>query len=255
MIEWKSPAEVDAIGEAGTVVATVLRDARAHARAGTRPRELDEVAGTVLAAAGAKPSFPQETGRRFRTPYPARLCCSVNDVVTGGVPGETALAVGDLVSLHCGVRVDGWHAEAAVTFAVGVAGDDDQRLLTTVHDALDDGVAAAVSGARVGDVSHAMGVVARSAGCGLPTHLGGHGIGRDRTQEPFVPLEGAPETGTPLRPGMVVTIEALALAGGDDDVRGGDDAWAVHTGDGSRAAHVAHTVAVTSRGPVILTVL
>lgn len=253
MIQLKSAGEIDAMRQAGRVVAGVLRAAREHAAVGTRTRELDELARAVVEQAGAKPAWPHHRLRWATTVPPAALACSVNDVVVHGVPGDSPLAAADLVSLDCAASVDGWHAAAAVTFVVGPPSAADERLLTTVHCALDDGVAAAVVGNRVGDVSRAMGVVARSAGCGIPAHLGGHGLGRDTHEEPFVAGDGPPAVGAPLRPGMVVTIEPMLLAGGADDVLTDDDGGQLRTGDGSRAAHVGHTVAVTDRGPRVLT--
>ncbi len=254
MIELKTEAEIETMREAGRVVATALHAAREHARAGTELRELDEVVRSVIDEAGAKPSFLHYRPRWAPTPFPGVLCCSVNDVVVHGIPDSTRLTTGDLVSIDCGASLDGWHGDAAVTFGVGPLADDDARMLRIADHALQDGIAAAVPGNRTGDISRAVGVVVRSAGFGVPAQLGGHGIGRDLHQAPFVPNDGRPATGTPLRSGMVLAIEPMLLGGGDDDVRGSDDGWALRTGDGSRAAHVEHTVAITDSGPRVLTV-
>lgn len=255
MIELKTRSELDAMRAAGRVVAQTLAAVRAAAVAGTPLRELDELAGTVLADAGATPVFPGYHPGWAPYPYPGVLCVSVNDVIVHGIPGDYRLAPADLVSVDCAARVDGWCADAAVTFVLATARRQDLMLVGITEQALADGIAAARAGNRLGDVGRAIGIVGRSAGYGIARTLGGHGIGRDMREPPFVPNDGRAGTGLPLRPGMVLALEPMFLAGGRDSHRSGDDGWSVCTDDGSRAAHVEHTVAITDAGPRILTAL
>jgi methionyl aminopeptidase len=188
-------------------------------------------------------------------PYPGVLCVSVNDVIVHGIPGDYRLAPADLVSVDCAARVDGWCADAAISFPLGPARQEDRTLVGITEQALADGIVAAQIGNRIGDVARAIGIVGRSAGYGIPRVLGGRGIGRDMHEPPFVPNDGRAGTGPHLRPGMVLAMEPMFLAGGRDSHETGDDGWSVRTDDGSRAAHVEHTVAITEQGPRILTAL
>lgn len=255
MIELKTQSELDAMQAAGRVVAETLAAVRAAAAVGTALADLDDLARCGIADAGATPAFPGYHPSWAPYPYPGVLCISVNDVIVHGIPGDYRLAPADLVSVDCAARVDGWCADAAITFPLGDARQEDLTLVEITEQALADGIAAAQAGNRVGDVARAIGVVGRSAGYGIPQVLGGHGIGRDMHEPPFVPNDGRAGTGLPLRPGMVLAMEPMFLAGGRDSHRTGADGWSVHTGDGSRAAHVEHTVAITGQGPRILTAL
>ncbi|GDY31958.1 type I methionyl aminopeptidase [Gandjariella thermophila] len=255
MIELKSDAELDAMREAGRVVATALDAVRRHATVGVSLAELDDLAATVIDEHGAKPSFLHYRPTWAPSPYPGVICTSVNDVVVHGIPDGYRLRDGDLVSIDCGAHVAGWHGDSAISFVVGEARPDDLTLIETTARALDAGIAAARPGARIGDIAHAVGRIGRRAGYGIPAELGGHGVGRAMHEAPQVPNDGRPGRGLALRPGMVIAIEPMFLAGGRDAVRMAPDGWAVLTHDGSRAAHVEHTVAVTDDGPRVLTAL
>lgn len=253
VIELKSATELDTMAEAGRVVAAALTAVHDHARIGMSLRELDDIARSVIDDAGAKPAFLGYQPSWAPSPFPAVLCTSVNDVIVHGIPDGTRLTDGDLVSIDCGAAIDGWYGDAAITFPVGTAREADLVLLETTQSALQDGIAAALAGGRIGDISHAVGLVGRSAGYGVPASLGGHGIGREMHEAPFVANDGVPGRGVPLRPGLVLAIEPMFLAGGKDATEEGDDGWAVLTSDASRAAHVEHTVAITEDGPRVLT--
>ncbi|SFO96712.1 methionyl aminopeptidase [Amycolatopsis arida] len=253
MIELKTEPELAAMRVAGRVVATALREVRAAAAVGVSLRELDEVAAGVLRDAGAKSSFLHYHPRFAPTPFPAVLCTSVNDAVVHGIPTGYRLRNGDLLGIDFGAEVDGWHGDAAVSFVVGEADPADLALIETTERALAAGIAAARPGGRMGDIGHAIGAVARPAGYGLVAHHGGHGVGRAMHEPPGVPNEGRPGRGHRLRPGLVLAIEPMLVAGGGDGYRFGADGWTVHTADGSRAAHAEHTVAITADGPVVLT--
>jgi methionyl aminopeptidase len=181
------------------------------------------------------------------------ICASLNDVVVHGIPSEQRLADGDLVSIDCGARFDGWCGDAAISFVVGEPDPRDLELIDTTERALEAGIAAVRPGNTMGDVGAAIGAVARGAGYGLLADHGGHGIGRRMHEDPSVPNEGRAGRGMRLEPGLVIALEPMLVAGGHDEYRLDEDGWAVVTRDGSRAAHAEHTVAVTATGPWVLT--
>ena len=253
MVELRTAAEVEAMRAAGRVVAQALAAVRAHARPGVRLAELDAVAATVIRDAGASPVFLDYHPSWAPSPFPGVICASVNDDVVHAIPGPRRLADGDLVSIDCGARLDGWCGDAAVSFVVGTADPADLALIDVTERALAAGIAAARPGAHVGDIGAAVGQVARAAGYGMLADHGGHGIGRTMHEEPFVPNEGRRGTGRRLEPGLVVAIEPMLHAGGSDGYVTRSDGWTLATADGSRAAHAEHTVAVTADGPRVLT--
>lgn len=253
MIELKTAGEIDAMREAGRVVAAVHAAVRERAAIGVTLHELDQVARTVIEEAKAKSSFLGYHPSFGATPYPGVICTSVNGAMLHGLPTTYRLRDGDLISVDCAAHLDGWHADGTVSFTVGHAREDDLKLVRAADEMLAAGIAAAVPGARMGDIGHAMSLVGRGAGYGVQNDFAGHGIGREMHESPFVPNEGRPGRGMRLLPGLVIAIEPSLIAGGSDDYRMADDGWTVVTADGSRSAHVEHTVAVTQDGPVILT--
>ncbi|MER5478709.1 type I methionyl aminopeptidase [Streptomyces sp. NPDC002734] len=253
MVEIKTDAALDAMREAGRVVGQALAAVREAAAVGVSLRELDEAAREVLRKAGATSPFLGYRPSFAPVPFPAVICTSVNDAVVHGIPTTYRLADGDLVSVDCGARLDGWTGDAAITFTVGTPRPADVALIDATRRALDAGIAAARVGGRMGDISHAIGSVAREAGCGMPADFGGHGIGRQMHEDPHVPNRGRAGRGYPLRHGLVLAIEPMLMAGGNDAYRTDPDGWTLRTTDGSRAAHIEHTVAITDQGPRILT--
>jgi methionyl aminopeptidase len=253
MVEIKSPAALEAMREAGRVVGNALVAARDAAAVGVRLRELDEVAREVLAKAGATSPFLGYRPHFAPTPFPAVVCVSVNDAVVHGIPTDEKLRDGDLVSVDCGATLEGWTGDAAISFVVGEARPEDLALIETTRRALEAGIAAAVPGNRIGDISAAIGAVADEVGFGMPPDFGGHGIGRRMHEDPSVPGRGRPGRGFPLRPGLTLAIEPMMMAGGRNAYRTDPDGWTLRTTDGSRAAHIEHTIAVTAEGPRVLT--
>jgi methionyl aminopeptidase len=253
VVQIKTPAEIQAMRASGRVVAQILATVRAQAKAGTRLAELDETGRGVLAQAGATSPFLGYRPRFAPVPFPAAICTSVNDAALHGIPGRYRLADGDLLSVDCGAVLDGWAADAAISFAIGPPRAEDARLIATTEAALRAGIATAVPGARIGDIAAAIGAVGRAAGYGICTDFGGHGVGRAMHEDPHIPNEGPPGRGRKLAPGLVIAIEPWFLAGGKDVYYIDDDGWTIRSGDGSRAAHAEHTVAVTADGPQILT--
>jgi len=253
MVEIKTPGEIEAMRASGRVVAQILATVRAQAKAGTRLTELDEAARAVLADAGASSPFLGYRPAFAPVPYPAAICTSVNDAALHGIPGRYLLADGDLLSVDCGAVLDGWAADAATSFAVGSPRPADTRLIATTEAALRAGIAAAVPGARIGDISAVIGAAGRAGRYGICTDFGGHGVGRAMHEDPHIPNEGRAGRGPRLTPGLVIAIEPWFLAGGKDSYYIDDDGWTIRSGDGSRAAHAEHTVAITADGPQVLT--
>ncbi|MFE9771991.1 type I methionyl aminopeptidase [Streptomyces sp. NPDC005931] len=253
MVELKTDTSIDAMYEAGQVVASALTAVRKAATVGVSLLELDEVACEVLRAAGATSPFLGYRPSFAPTPFPAVICASVNDAVVHGIPDGYRLCDGDLVSIDCGAELGGWVGDSAVSFTVGTARPADVRLIETTERALAAGIEAAVVGNRIGDIAHAIRTVGRAAGYGIPDGFGGHGIGRRMHEDPSVPNEGRPGRGMRLRHGMVLAIEPMLVGGGTDTFHAAPDGWTLRTDDGSRAAHAEHTVAITHAGPRVLT--
>jgi methionyl aminopeptidase len=253
VVELKSPGEIDAMRNAGRVVATALAACRAAAAVGTRLSELDQVARGVLADAGATSPFLNYQPSFAHSPFPAVICASVNDAALHGIPDKRKLRDGDLLSVDFGATLDGWTGDAAISFTVGRPRPADLKLIETAQEALAAGIAAAVPGGRLGDISAAIGALARKGGYGLHTDYGGHGVGHTMHESPSVPNDGRAERGLKLSAGLVIAIEPWFMAGGHDSYRIDPDGWTIRSGDGSRAAHVEHTVAITDDGPRILT--
>jgi methionyl aminopeptidase len=253
MVELKTPGEIDAMRHAGRIVARALREVTRHATAGTRLDELNGIAATVIEEAGARSAFLSYHPPFAPTPYPAVICASVNDAIVHGIPGHYRLREGDLLSVDCGAYFDGWAGDAAVTITVGPPRDGDAALIEAAEAALRAGIAAAVPGNRLGDIGHAIATTAKAAGYGVPDDFGGHGVGRRMHEDPHVANHGRPGRGLPLRPGLVLAIEPMFVAGGSGRYRVAPDGWTLRSADGSRAAHAEHTIAVTDDGPIVLT--
>ncbi|WP_089107730.1 type I methionyl aminopeptidase [Streptomyces hyaluromycini] len=253
MVELKTDTSIDAMHAAGQVVGRALTAVREAAGIGVSLLELDEVAREVLREAGATSPFLGYRPSFAPTPFPAVICASVNDAIVHGIPSGYRLRDGDLVSIDCGAELDGWAGDSAISFTVGRPRTADVRLIETAERALAAGIAAAVVGNRTGDIAHAVGRVCREAGYGIPQGFGGHGIGRRMHEDPEVPNEGRPGRGFPLRHGMALAIEPMLIGSGRDGYHEAPDGWTLRTNDGSRAAHVEHSVAITEAGPRVLT--
>lgn len=211
MINIKTDQSLEAMREAGRVVARALAAVRAAAGVGVTLRALDATAHAVLREAGAGSPFLGYQPGFASAPFPAVLCMSVNDAVVHGVPDDYRLRDGDLVSADFGAILDGWVGDSAISFTVGRARPDDVRLIETAEQALAAGIAAAVVGNRIGDIAHAVGSVCRGAGYGILDGFGGHGVGRSMHEDPGVPNEGLLGRGVALRHGMVLAIEPMLI--------------------------------------------
>jgi methionyl aminopeptidase len=253
MIELRTPDEIERMRPAGAFVARVLEATRAAARPGVDLLDLDALAHRMIREAGAESCYVDYHPSFGASPFGKVICTSVNDAALHGLPHRYRLRDGDLLSLDFAASVDGWVADSAVSFVVGEqASPEDLRLIETCEVALDAGIAALRPGATLGDVSAAIGQVARGAGYGVNLQFGGHGVGRTMHGDPHVPNDGRAGRGWPVRPGLVVAIEPWLMRGTDEIVTDADG-WTLRSVDGSRAAHVEHTVAVTEDGPLVLT--
>lgn len=248
MIILKSPEEIEAMRRAGRVVALAHRRIAEAIRPGIRTKDLDALALEVLKAEGAIPSFKGYQG------YPANICISVNEQVVHGIPGNTVLREGDIVSVDIGAIVDGFHGDAAWTYPVGEVDEAAQALLRAGEGALYAGIEKARPGNRLSDISHAVQVYVESRGFSVVRDFVGHGIGRSMHEAPQVPNFGPPNRGPRLKPGMTLAIEPMVNAGGYE-VEILSDRWTVVTRDRSLSVHFEHTVAITEDGPVVLTAL
>jgi methionyl aminopeptidase len=246
-IEIKTPAQLELMRSAGLVVARTLAVLADAVAPGVTTAELDKIAEAEIRGAGATPSFLGYQG------YPATICTSVNSEIVHGIPSpDRVLCDGDLISIDCGAIVDGWHGDAALTVGVGAISDEHVQLLRTCADALRAGIAKAVAGGRLGDISHA--VEQACGGYGVVHGYTGHGIGTAMHMDPPVPNYGRPGRGPRLVPGMALAIEPMLTLGSPETDVLADD-WTVITVDGSWAAHFEHTIAITPQGPVVLTSL
>jgi methionyl aminopeptidase len=245
-IVLKSEDEIAAMRRAGAVVAEVLETLAQEARPGVTTRRLDSIAYDVIRAHGATPSFLGHRG------YPNTICASINDVVVHGIPDGTRLREGDIVGVDVGAKLDGFHGDAARTFAIGEVSEEKRRLLARTEEALERGIAAARAGNRLRDIARAIQEHVEAAGLSVVRALVGHGIGRELWEPPQVPnyVDGAP--GLRLQAGMTLAIEPMINAGGCDVVSG-EDGWTIRTADGSPSAHFEHTVVVREGGAEILT--
>jgi methionyl aminopeptidase len=217
-----------------------------HVRPGVSTAELDRLAEEFILAKGARPAFKGYHG------YPATLCTSVNDVIVHGIPSERCiLKEGDIISLDCGVVVDGFYGDGAVTLPVGKISPEAQRLLQVTRECLELAVKEARPGRRLGDVSAAIQRHAEEAGFSVVREFVGHGIGRSLHEEPQVCNYGVPGTGPELRPGLVLAIEPMVNEG-SPHVRVDADGWTARTEDGKLSAHFEYSVAVTENGPWVL---
>ena len=247
-IEIKTPGQLDAMREAGLVVAQMLSAVAAAAEPGISTAELDAIAAGVIRAAGAKPSFLGYHG------YPATICTSVNNQIVHGIPDKRVrLAAGDVLSIDAGAIVGGWHGDAAVTIGVGAISAEAAALIAACERALWAGIAAVAAGRRLTDVSHAIESSALASGdYGIVQEYTGHFIGSAMHMDPPVPNYGRPGHGPLLTEGMAMAIEPMLVLGGRHTRLLADD-WTVVTADGSLAAHFEHTVAITADGPWVLT--
>ncbi|HHY93620.1 MAG TPA: type I methionyl aminopeptidase [Firmicutes bacterium] len=253
MIVLKSEREIALMRRAGALVARVLQELGKAVAPGVRLSDLDRLAEDIIRSAGAVPAFKhygEIPGQR--PPFPASICASLNEQVVHGVPDGRRLREGDVLSVDVGAFLEGFCGDAAATFPVGRISPLAEKLLRVTREALMAGVAMAVPGNHLSDISHAVQTYAEKNGFSVVREFVGHGVGREMHEDPQVPNFGPPGLGPVLRPGMTLAIEPMVNAGGPEVVVLGDG-WTVVTADGSLSAHFEHSVAVTTDTPLILT--
>ncbi len=255
MIELKTPSEIEEMKPAGRFVGSILKELRARTKVGTNLLDIDDyVRRRIESRKGAESCYVDYAPDFGTGPFAHYICISVNDAVLHGVPYDYTLKDGDLVSLDLAINVDGWVGDSAISFVVGDDPDpEDLRLIACTEDALAAGIAQAQPGNRLGDVSAAIGDVARSQGYTVNVEFGGHGVGHVMHGDPHVPNDGRAHHGYRLRPGLVIAIEPWFMATTDEIYQDPKDGWTLRSADGSRGAHTEHTIAITENGPVILT--
>ncbi|MCL1854947.1 MAG: type I methionyl aminopeptidase [Clostridia bacterium] len=248
MIYLKNPQQLQYMRKAGALLFEVLCRVKEAIKPGVSTAALDVYAEEMIRKHRAIPSFLDYQG------YPATLCTSINDQVVHGIPSDdVVLREGDILSVDCGLVLDGWQADSAFTQGVGAISPEDQKLIRVTEECFLKGARQAKAGRHVGDISHAVQTHAESFGYGVVRALTGHGIGRNMHEEPSVPNFGRREHGVKLRAGMTLAIEPM-IAMGDYRVREQENGWTFVTLDSSPCSHYEHTVAVNEEGlPELLT--
>lgn len=248
MIKLKNNYEVDLMRKAGKIVAETLQFVEFNIKPGITTAELDRIAEEFIIRNGAKPSFKGLYG------FPASLCISVNDEVIHGIPGSYILKDGDIVSVDCGACVDGFHGDAARTFAVGNISSQAKKLIDVTRQSFFEGIKVAQIGNNLTDISYEIQRYIESSGFSVIRDYVGHGIGRSVHEDPDVPNFGKSGRGPKLVEGMVLAIEPMVNAG-NYKVRTLKNGWTVVTCDQSLSAHYENTVAILPDGPEILTLI
>lgn len=246
MITTKSDRELQLMRKAGEIVALAHVAVEKAIKPGISTAEIDEIVEAVIRSHQATPSFKGYGG------FPAAACVSINDTLVHGIPDITILKEGDIVSVDIGANYKGYHGDSAWTYAVGEISDEAQRLMDVCKQSLFEGLAHVKSGARLGDVSHAIGEYVYKHGYSVPYEYTGHGIGSALHEDPAVPNHGMAGVGPKLKKGMCLAIEPMVHVG-KPQTKVLKDEWTVKTKDGSLAAHYEHTIVVTDEGFEILT--
>jgi methionyl aminopeptidase len=253
MIEILNPTELDRAREAGVLVADILQALQSRSTVGTSLLDLDRWAREMIVAAGATSCYVDYAPSFGRGPFGHHVCTSVNDAVLHGLPYDYLLADGDLLSLDLAVSQGGVVADSAVSFVVGDARPPESvEMISATERALAAGIAAAGPGARIGDISHAIGEVLSGAGYAINTEFGGHGLGSSMHQDPHVSNTGRAGRGYTLRPGLLLALEPWVMADTDELVTDADG-WTLRSATGCRTAHSEHTIAITDDGAEVLT--
>jgi len=254
MIEILNPAELVRARKAGALVADILQSLKSRSAVGTNLLEIDRWTQQMICDAGAQSCYVDYAPSFGRGPFGHYICTSVNDAVLHGLPHDYALADGDLLTLDLAVIVDGIAADSAISFVVGTERPTESiRMIDATERALSAGIAAAGPGARLGDVSHAIGTILTAAGYPINIEFGGHGIGSTMHQDPHVSNTGRPGRGYSLCPGLLLALEPWVMVDTDELVTD-PDGWTLRSATGCRTAHSEHTIAITDDGAEVITV-
>jgi len=245
--------EIEILKEGGSRLAAVIGEVSKRISPGVETKELDSLAERLIREGGDEPSFLLYVPAGSKKPYPASLCISVNDEVVHGIPGERVLCKGDIVGLDLGLKHKGLYVDMAVTLGVGGISYEDKRLLEITKKALNKGISATRIGNRIGDIGFEIESFIKRYRYGIVKALGGHGVGREVHEGPFIRNYGKSGTGPKILEGSVLAIEPMINIGGGS-VFLDREGFTWKTSDGRRSAHFEHTVLVTRKGPVILTI-
>jgi len=249
MVHLKSDREIQRLRDSADLTGRALAEVARHVAPGVTLKELDAVAEEYIRTRGAEPAFKgYKVGDNV---FPSTLCTSVNDVVVHGIPTDYALQDGDLLSVDCGVKLNGYFGDYGYTFAVGSVSDENAALCRATYEALHKGIEQAVAGRRVGDISHAVQSHCEAQGYGVVRDLVGHGIGQELHEDPQIPNFGEPGRGRRLKPGLSMCIEPM-INRGTGNVTTDDDGWTVRSADGLPSAHYEHMVVVQGEEPEVL---
>ncbi|MBI5138972.1 MAG: type I methionyl aminopeptidase [Candidatus Vogelbacteria bacterium] len=248
----KTEKEIERMREGGKRLAHVLYALRDAVKPGITGKELDKMAEKMILAGGDALAFKNYQPRGADFPFPATLCVSVNDVIVHGIPNGEPFKEGDIVGLDLGLAHGGLFVDMAVTVAVGKISDADRELIDTTEKALNVGIAQVRADVRMGEIGSAIEAVARPHGYGIVRELGGHGVGHEVHEEPYIPNFGKPNTGPVLRAGMVLALEPMFNLG-TGEISNGKDNFSYRTLDGKKSAHFEKTIVVTKEGSGILT--
>jgi methionyl aminopeptidase len=246
MLYLKTDEEIGLLKESNLLVSRTLAEIASLIRPGITTLYLDSIAEAFIRDNGASPAFKGYGG------FPNTLCTSVNEEVVHGIPSNYILKEGDIISVDCGVILNGWYGDSAFTFPVGEIKDETRRLLDFTRDSLEEGVREAVAGNRVGDISFAVQTKAESGGFSVVRELVGHGIGRKLHEQPEVPNYGKQGTGAKMEKGLVICIEPMINAGKKETLQM-KDGWTIKTADGKPSAHFEYAVAVDKGKADVLT--
>jgi methionyl aminopeptidase len=246
MIHCKTDAEVELIKKSADILGRAHAEVAKNIKSGVKTSELDKIAYNYITKKGAKPSFKGYKG------YPSSLCISVNEVVVHGLPGDYELKEGDIVSIDCGVYLEGFHSDSAYTYPVGNISEETKKLLDITKESLYLGIAQAVSGNRTGDIGHAVQSFVEKDGYSVVRELVGHGVGKNLHEEPEVPNYGKKGSGVRLQERMVIAIEPMVNMG-KKNIFQEKDGWTIRTVDRKPSAHFEHTVLVLKGKAEILT--
>ena len=251
MISLKTSEEIEIMRQGGAILAGALETVGKMVEVGVRLKDIDKAVYEYIKERGGEPAFLNYRPYGAKTPYPASICASVNNIVVHGLPTDYELKEGDIVSIDAGVRFKGFITDAARTFPVGSVSKEASHLLEVTRTALKAAIAEAKAGRRLGDIGYAIETVAKKGKVAIVDLLTGHGVGRELHEEPTVYNYGEKGRGFLLKAGMTIAIEPMFSLGESSIRQTEDDEYA--TRDGSLAAHFEHTIAITEAGPVVLT--
>ena len=245
MIYYKSEEEIDLVRESSLLVAKTHAEIARHIKPGISSLKLDVIAEEFIRDNGGEPAFKGYNG------FPCTLCASPNEVVVHGIPNNYPIDDGTILSIDCGVLMNGFYGDSAYTYEVGEINEEVKMLLKVTKEALYKGIENAVAGKRIGDIGSAVQEHAENSNYGVVREMIGHGIGKSLHEEPQVPNYGPPKQGHEIKEGLCLAIEPMINLG-NEEIKTDDDGWTIRTLDGKLSAHFEHTIAVTAGGPLVL---